>query len=116
MQAALLLGNALAGLKDFEGAVKELEEAAQLDPTVAAAYTSLGMVHLSKEASPRRRPHSDAPSKSLRTTPAPHLALAQYLLGHRRVEGSGGRAPEGARGRTEECARDSSAGRRSTPR
>ena len=83
VQAALLLGNALAGLKDFEGAVKELEEAAKLDPTSSAAYTSLGMVRLMQAASLKQRLRSGTRWRRRPNQAMTHIALAQYLMGHR---------------------------------
>ena len=38
VQALILLGNALAGLKNFEAAVSEIEEAIQLEPHRSASY------------------------------------------------------------------------------
>ena len=46
--AQIALGSALAGLKDFDGALKELEEATVLDPTSAAAFAGVGNVQLAR--------------------------------------------------------------------
>ena len=82
MQAALLLGNAMAGLKDFEGAVKELEEAAQLDPRWLCRLHQPR--HGASPAGQQARGGGRVPT-GRRDRPeqraAPHLALAQYLLG-----------------------------------
>ena len=43
-RAKVLLASAMAGLKDVETAVKELEEAIRLDPKQAAAYASLAVL------------------------------------------------------------------------
>ena len=70
------------GLKDFEGAVKELEEAAQLDPDGSATYTSLGMVHLQQGSKPEAEAaFRRAVEIAAERRAAPHLALAQYSLG-----------------------------------
>ncbi len=80
--ATLLLGNAMAGLKDFEGAVKELEEAAQLDPSASAAYTSLGAVlQLQKGTRPQAEAAFRKAVEIAPNTAATHLSLAQYLMG-----------------------------------
>jgi len=81
VQAALLMGNAMAGLKDFEGAIKELEEAAQLDPGAAGAYTSLGMIHLQQGSRPEAEAAFRHAVEIAPNNATAHLALAQYLLG-----------------------------------
>lgn len=48
VDAQLLLGNASAGLKDLDGALKEIEEAIELAPANDRGYSSLGMVQLAK--------------------------------------------------------------------
>ncbi len=48
VDAHVLLGNALAGLKDFEAAVSEIEEAIRLEPGRSASYTTLGAVELAR--------------------------------------------------------------------
>ena len=44
----ILLGNALAGLKDLDGAVAEIEEAIRLDPAQASTYSNLGVLQFSR--------------------------------------------------------------------
>jgi cellulose synthase operon protein C len=80
VQAALLLGNAMAGLKDFEGAIKELEEAAALDPSGAAPYTSIGAVQFQKGSKPQAEAAFRKAVEIAPTNPSAHLALAQFLL------------------------------------
>ncbi|HKC57587.1 MAG TPA: tetratricopeptide repeat protein, partial [Vicinamibacterales bacterium] len=46
LRATIALGNALAGLKDLDGAVEQLEEAVRLDPTRAGTYTNLATLEL----------------------------------------------------------------------
>ena len=46
VRATVALGNALAGLRDVDGAVAQLEEAIRLDPTRAGSYTDLGSLQL----------------------------------------------------------------------
>ena len=57
VRATVALGNALAGLKDLDGAVAQLEEAIRLDPTRAGSYTNLATLQLNagrlKEAESR---------------------------------------------------------------
>ena len=47
VRATVALGNSLAGLKDLNGAVAQLEEAIRLDPTRAGSYTNLATLQLS---------------------------------------------------------------------
>jgi len=75
----VLLGNALAGLKDMDGAVAEYEEAVALNPGNASAYSSLGVLQLAKgqradaEASFRK-----AVEVAPKSVPA-RMALANFL-------------------------------------
>jgi tetratricopeptide (TPR) repeat protein len=46
-QAQLVLGNALVGLKDLDGAVREIEEAIKIEPGVVA-YSNLAFVRLAQ--------------------------------------------------------------------
>ncbi len=40
----MIMGRALVGLKDLEGAVREIEEAIKLDPNRATTYSTLAAV------------------------------------------------------------------------
>jgi tetratricopeptide (TPR) repeat protein len=48
VEAQLLFGNALAGLKDLDGAVKEIEGAIELDPERGLTYTNLAVLRLAQ--------------------------------------------------------------------
>jgi tetratricopeptide (TPR) repeat protein len=48
VQAHVLLGNILAGLRDLDGAVSQVEEAIQVDPSRGASYSSLGALRLAQ--------------------------------------------------------------------
>ena len=48
VQAQILLANALAGLKDLNAAVAEIEEAIKLEPGRAATYANLGVLEVSR--------------------------------------------------------------------
>jgi tetratricopeptide (TPR) repeat protein len=48
VQAQLILGNALAGLKDMAGAVREIEEAIKLDPARGLTYSNLAVIRLAQ--------------------------------------------------------------------
>jgi len=79
VEAQIILGNALAGLNQFDAAIAQLEEANKLQPTVGA-YASIGAIQGARGSKP------DA-EKAFRTAVAvdaksisAHLALANYLL------------------------------------
>jgi len=46
VEAHILLANALAGLKDMDGAVSNFEKAVELDPNRSSTYSELGTVHM----------------------------------------------------------------------
>ena len=77
--AHILRANALAGLKDAEGAVAAFEKAVSLDPDRAGTYSELGTVQLASgnreaaEKSFRRAVEVDPKSANA------HMALANYL-------------------------------------
>ena len=48
VEALILLGNALAGLKDLDGAIAEYQEALALNPAQEAAYANIGAIQFSK--------------------------------------------------------------------
>jgi putative PEP-CTERM system TPR-repeat lipoprotein len=78
VQAHVLLGNALAGLKDFEAAVSEIEEAIELEPGRSASYTTLGAVEVARG----RRDEAEKAFKTAVTLDPKrvigHLALANH--------------------------------------
>ncbi len=79
VEAQILLANALAGLKDLDGAVAQLEEAITLNPERSATYTNLGQIELSRgkrdEAEKAFRRAVELAPKSATT----HLALANFF-------------------------------------
>jgi tetratricopeptide (TPR) repeat protein len=48
IQAQILLANSLAGLKDLDGAVSELQEAIQLHPGHSATFANLGQIEMGR--------------------------------------------------------------------
>src|SRR5262245_51226639 len=53
VNALVLMGNALAGLKDLDGAIKQIQEAIdEADPNVRMTYANLGMLQLAKGQRP----------------------------------------------------------------
>ena len=44
--AQILRGNSLAGLKDFDAAMAEYQDAIALDPSQTTAYSNLGVIQL----------------------------------------------------------------------
>jgi tetratricopeptide (TPR) repeat protein len=79
VHAHVLLANALAGLKDTEGAVASFEKAVSLDPNRSSTYSELGSVQLS---SGNREEAEKAFKKAIEVDPKSanaHMALANYL-------------------------------------
>src|SRR5262245_14073483 len=78
VDAQILLGNALAGLKDLDRAVTEIEQAIQLDPEQGRAYTNLGVIQFARG---QRVEAEKALKRALELDPkavSAHLALANY--------------------------------------
>lgn len=48
VEAQILFANALAGLKDLNAAVEEIEEAIKLDPDRSDSYTNLGVIEVTR--------------------------------------------------------------------
>lgn len=84
VDAHILLGNALAGLKNTDGAIAEVQEAIRLAPTRASSYSNLGELEA-------RRGNAEAAEKALkkgveldeRSAPA-HLALVNFYWARQR--------------------------------
>ncbi len=85
VEALLLHANALAALRDPEGAVAQIEEALEIDPDSSEAFVTLGAVHMqsgqAKEAETAfRRAITLAPSSL-----EPRLALANFFWSANRL-------------------------------
>src|SRR5262245_26865705 len=79
VQARILRGDALAGLKDFDAAIKQLEDANKIAPT-AGAYAVIGSLKsASGEATDAERSFRSAVALAPKNVVA-HLALANYLM------------------------------------
>ena len=48
IEAQILYANALVGLQDLEGGIKQIEEAIEIDPANSATYTSLALLKLAE--------------------------------------------------------------------
>ncbi len=78
VDAQILLANSLAGLKDLDGAVTELEEAIQLSPDRSATYANLGTIELGRG---RRESAENAFKRAVELAPksaAAHMALGSF--------------------------------------
>jgi putative PEP-CTERM system TPR-repeat lipoprotein len=80
VDAHILLGNALAGMKDFDGAVEQMQQAIKNDPTPGLSYASLGNFELQRG----NRPEADAAyAKAIDLDPS--SAPARVALGNYRL-------------------------------
>ncbi len=77
VQAQVVRANALAGLKDLDGAISEINEAIQLDPKQASTYANLGALQLARG----RQDEAEASFKKAVDTD-PKNVNAQLALGN----------------------------------
>jgi tetratricopeptide (TPR) repeat protein len=80
VEAQVLLGNALAGLRNIDQAIEEMEQAIRLDPTRGATYTNLGLLEISRGGAEAAEA---AFKRSIALEPKwvpGHLALANHYL------------------------------------
>jgi Tfp pilus assembly protein PilF len=79
VEAQILLANALAGLRDLDGAVSAFEKAVVMDPNRSTTYSELGQVQL---VSGKRAEAEAAFRKAIELdpkSPGAHLSLANFL-------------------------------------
>lgn len=79
LDAQIILGNALSGLKDFDKALSQLEEAVKLDPKSAAGYASLGAVQLARGSRDQAEAAFRTAVDGNPQNPAAHFALGNFL-------------------------------------
>ena len=85
LQAQILRGTALTGLKDLDSAIAQMEEAITLDPDRSGSYDNLGALQLAKG---NREAAEDAFKKAVEmdaTSVPARLALATFYLSTRRA-------------------------------
>lgn len=85
VEAQILLANALAGLKDLDGAIAELEEAIQLQPDRSATYSNLGELEFGRG---RRDAAEQAFKRAVELAPqsaSSHLALGSFYWATARI-------------------------------
>jgi tetratricopeptide (TPR) repeat protein len=78
VDAQVLLANSLAGLKDLDGAVSELEQAIELNPDRGSTYSNLGQLELGRG---RRDAAEQAFKRAVELSPktaSSHLALGSF--------------------------------------
>lgn len=77
VEAHILLGNALAGMKDLDGAVRQMQKAIKEDPNPGLSYATLGNFELQRG---NRAEAEAAYAKAIELAPA--LAPARVALGN----------------------------------
>jgi putative PEP-CTERM system TPR-repeat lipoprotein len=86
VEGTVLLGNALAGLQDLDGALTQYREAIVLNPSLDTAYASIGAIQSARgqkgEAEATFRRAIQAAPKSA----AARMALANFLWAERRID------------------------------
>jgi tetratricopeptide (TPR) repeat protein len=84
IEAHIVLGNALAALKDFDAAIEQLDEAIRIEPS-AGAYATLGNIQLVRGAKPEAETAFRNAIEVAPKNPVAHLAYANYLMSTGRV-------------------------------
>jgi tetratricopeptide (TPR) repeat protein len=78
LEGLVLMGNALAALKDFDGAISEIEEAIDQDPKQTLWYANLGLIQMANENIAAAK---DAFERAVKADPkslVAHTALANF--------------------------------------
>ena len=86
IDAQILLANSLAGLKDLDGAIEEIEEAIKLDPQNTVGYTGLGAM---QQAANRQAEAEAAFKKAVEVNPQSvpaQLGLANFYWAARKKD------------------------------
>src|SRR5687768_17104629 len=78
VRALLILGHASAGMKDVDGAIKEIEQAINIDPTRSGSYTSLASLRMAQgDVEQARAAYEKAVAIDPKSIPA-RIALAMF--------------------------------------
>ena len=85
VHAQILRGNALAGLKDIDTALAQIEEAIGIDPSESLAYQSLGAVQLAAGDPERAEAAFRKAAQMAPLVAQPRLALAVFYLSRQRI-------------------------------
>ena len=86
VEAQILLANSIAGLRDLEGAIREIEHAIEMDPTRSLWYANLGLLQFT---SGKTEPAEQAFRTAIRMDPgsvAARLGLANLLWAAGRLD------------------------------
>jgi tetratricopeptide (TPR) repeat protein len=78
LEGLVLMGNALAGLKDFDGAISEIEEAIDQDPKQTLWYANLGLIQMANENIAAARDTFERAVKADPKSLLAHTALANF--------------------------------------
>ncbi len=78
VDALVIRGNSLLGMRDFDRAISEIEEAISLDPTRESSYTTLAVVRMSAGQRAEARKALEAAVSAAPTSPRTHLSLAYF--------------------------------------
>jgi tetratricopeptide (TPR) repeat protein len=82
----VLLGHAMAGMKDLDTAVKQIEEALTIDPARTALYSGLGTLHAARgDRDAAEKAFKDALQRDPKSLEA-RFALAQFYWSSRRLQ------------------------------
>jgi len=79
VQGRILLGSAIAGLKDYAGALKEIEEAIRLAPASGAGYTNRAALMLAQGKKDEAQQNFEKAVEIEPKAVGPRLALASYF-------------------------------------
>jgi len=85
VEAVILLGSTLLGMKDVDSAIGELEDAIRLDPHQSSIYTTLGAFELSKGRTEQAEAAFRQAVELEPDAPRVHVALGYYLWAARRI-------------------------------
>ena len=80
VDAQILIGRALVGLRDLDGAVREMEEAVRLDPNRGPTYTNLAVVQLAQNNRDEARAALEKAIELSPTSVDARLALGNFYL------------------------------------
>jgi tetratricopeptide (TPR) repeat protein len=88
VKALLLQGVATAGLRDLDTALKDLQQAIELDPSLPQAHADLGALQLAKGQATEAEASLQQAAQLAPQDPGPQLAIAQLRWGQKDKDGT----------------------------